>query len=111
MGRPITNVSNMTGMSKKNLIFFQQKVNKTMFLNNEETNNEEKTNCHAIDQTCVTCIPSESSSKIISTHSHFILHLAFNFQRRNVVNEKGSANLTGFKSFPACIMRLGWLVV
>ena len=47
----------MTGMSKKNLIFFQQKVNKTMFLNNEETNNEEKTNCHAIDQTCVTCIP------------------------------------------------------
>ena len=59
MGRPITNVSNMAGMSKKNLIFFQQTVNETMFLNNEETNNEEQTNCHAIDQTRVTssCIP------------------------------------------------------
>ena len=59
MGRPITNVFNMNGMSKKNLIFFQQTVNETMFLNNEKTNNEEQTNCHAIDQTCVTssCIP------------------------------------------------------
>ena len=49
----------MNGMSKKNLIFFQQTVNETMFLNNEKTNNEEQTNCHAIDQTCVTssCIP------------------------------------------------------
>ena len=47
--------------------------------------------------------------KWLSTHSHFIQHLAFNFQRKSVVTEKGRATLTGFKNFSVCIMALGWL--
>ena len=57
-------------------------------------------NCHAVDQTCITylCIPGESSSK---THSHFILHLAFNFQGRSMVgNRERLCQANWFQKFP-----------
>ena len=54
-----TNVFNMSAMSRKLNDFFQRKVSETTFLNDEDGDfqihsNEEKTNRHVIDQTCVT---------------------------------------------------------
>ena len=50
----------MNGMSRKVTDFFQQKVSKTTLLNDEDGDfqvhsNEEQSNHHANDQTCVTC--------------------------------------------------------
>ena len=42
-------------------------------------------------------------------HTWRVSHLAFNFQRRSAITEKGRVKLTSFKSFPDCIMTLGWL--
>ena len=90
----------MSGMSRKVTDFFQQKVSETTLLNDEDRDfqihsNEEQTNRHVIDQTCVisTCIPGGSSSKVTLDSQPF--H-PFNFQRRSVVIERGRAKLTVF---------------
>ena len=61
----------MSGMSRKVTDFFQRKVSEATFLNDKNGDfqihsNEEQTNRHVIDQTCVTysCIPEESRSKV-----------------------------------------------
>ena len=58
-------------MNRKVTDFFQRKVSETKFLNDEDGDfqihsNEEKTNLHARDQTCVTQSGKhrESSSKV-----------------------------------------------
>ena len=96
----------MSEMRRKVTEFFQRKVSETTFLNNEDRDfqihsNEEQTNRHAIDQTCVTssCIvPGESSSKV--TLDSQLFHPASSFQfakKKCVVTEKGHVKLTGFK--------------
>ena len=64
----------MSGMSRKVTNFFQRKVSETTFLKDEDRDfqihsDEEQTNRHAIDQTCVTstCIPGESRLTAISS--------------------------------------------
>ena len=66
--------------------------------------NEEQTNQHVIYQICVTysSIPGQSSSKILSTHSHFIPHLASNFPKVRCGNLEKPCQPTGF------IMTVGW---
>ena len=109
-----TNVFNLNGISRRLTDIFHRKVNKTTFLNNDDGDfqihsDEEQTSRHSIDQTYITysCIPGEFSSKV--THSHFIPHLAFHFQRRSLVTKKGRAKPSGFKTFPGCIITQGWL--
>ena len=75
----------MSEMNRKVTAFFQGNVSETKFLNDEDRDfqihsNEEKTNRHAIDQTCVTssCLPGESSSKVTLDSQPF--HPASSFQ-------------------------------
>ena len=105
-----TNVFKMSGMSKKLSDFFQRKVSETTFLISEDGDfqihlSEEQTNRYSIDQTCVTHsrIPGEPSSKVTLDSQPF--HRASSFQ----FTKKKCCKLTGFKSFPGCIMTLSWL--
>ena len=57
---------NMSRMSRKVTDFFRRKVSETTFSNDEDIDfqvhsNEDQTNRHAIDQTCIpsSCIPGE----------------------------------------------------
>ena len=81
----------MSGMSGKVTDFFQRKVSKTTLFNDQDGDfqvhsNEEQTNHHAIDQTCVTysCISKESSSEVALDSQPFHPAASFQFNKEEV---------------------------
>ena len=92
---------------QKSKYFFQQKVSETTSLNNEDGDfqihsNEEETNRHAIDQTCVTysCIPGESSSKVTLDSQPFHSASSFQFPKKKFGNQERPCQANWFQMFP-----------
>ena len=97
----------MNGMSRKVTNFFQRKVSKTTFLNNEDGDfqihlNEEQTTRHATDQTCVTysCIPGWSSSKVTPNSRSFHPASSFQFPKKKCCNRERPCEANWFQKFP-----------
>ena len=97
----------MSGMSRKLTDFFQRKVTETMFLNDEYGDfqihsNEEQTNRHAIDQTCVTYsrVLGEACSKVTVDSKPFHLASSFPFPKKMCGKRERSYQATWFQEFP-----------
>ena len=63
--------------------------------------NEEQTNHHAIDQTCVTlsCIPGESSSKVTLDSQPFHPASSFQFPKKKCGNRERQCQANWFQKF------------
>ena len=94
-------------MSRKVADFFQRKVSETTFLNDDDRDfqihsNQEQTNRHAVDQTCVTssCIPGESSSKVTLDSQSFYPASSFQFPKKKCGHRQTPCQANWFQKFP-----------